>query len=283
MHRIPTLALALASLAAPAFAQDEEATRPAEEQPETESQETRPTNQTSQQTTEGQTEQEAEADQPEDAMPTGEESQGGTGGLVAGDGTELGNVSVSATASGHALVLINAEGFREGIYAVHLHQVGACEGPGFESAGEHIAGGDEHGVMTDTGPHPGDLPNAHVGPDEQIALEAFAIGLTMDMVFDEDGSALIVHSEPDDYTTQPGGNSGDRIACAVIEPAPGTMSDETQDSDITEEEAAAQSPEASDEGEPAEPADETEQAVETAPGEDAEEQTQSEGEEESGG
>jgi Cu-Zn family superoxide dismutase len=107
--------------------------------------------------------------------------------------------------------------------------VGACEGPSFESAGEHIGGGDEHGVYTDTGPHPGDLPNAHVGPDEQIALEAFAIGLTLDMVFDEDGSALIVHESPDDYTTQPGGNSGDRIACAVIEPPTGTMTDETVD------------------------------------------------------
>ncbi len=228
MNRIPILALALASLAAPALAQ-EEATRPAEEQPETESQETRPTNQTSQNTTEGLTEQEAEADQPEDAMPFNEESQGGTGGLVAGDGTELGNVSVSATASGHALVLINAEGFREGIYGVHIHQFGRCEGPGFETAGEHISGGDEHGVYTDTGPHPGDLPNAHVGPDEQIAMEAFAIGLTLDMVIDDDGSALIVTAEPDDYTTQPAGNSGERVACAVLEPPPGTMTDETVD------------------------------------------------------
>ena len=221
MTRTPILALALCALAAPALAQ--------ENQPQTESEETRPTNQTSQQTTEGQTEENAEddAEQPENAMGT--DGQGGTGGLIAGDGTELGNVSVQATASGHTLVLINAEGFREGIYAVHLHQVGACDGPGFESAGEHIGGGDEHGVMTDTGPHPGDLPNAHVGPDEQLAMEAFAIGLGPDDVFDEDGSALIVHANPDDYTTQPGGNSGDRIACAVIEAAPGTMTDETVD------------------------------------------------------
>jgi Cu-Zn family superoxide dismutase len=226
--RLPVLALAIAALAPPALAQ--EATRPAEEQPETESQETRPTNQTSQQTTEGQTEENAADDaQPEDAMPTGQDSQGGTGALAAADGTPLGNVSVSATASGHALVLVDAEGFREGIYAIHLHQVGLCEGPGFESAGEHIGGGDEHGVFSDTGPHPGDLPNAHVGPDEQMTMEAFAIGLTLDMVFDDDGSAFIVHAEPDDYTTQPGGNSGERIACAVIEPPPATLTDETVD------------------------------------------------------
>lgn len=230
MTRIPIFALALAVLAAPALAQ--------ENQPAPEGQETRPTNQTTQQTTEGMTEQEADADanQPENAMGT--DGQGGTGGLIAGDGTELGNVSVQATASGHALVVINAEGFREGVYAVHLHQVGACDGPDFESAGEHIGGTDEHGVMTDTGPHHGDLPNAHVGSDEQLAMEAFAISLGLDEVFDEDGSALIVHANPDDYTTQPGGNSGDRIACAVIEVAPGTENDDTQDASAVSGEPA---------------------------------------------
>jgi Cu-Zn family superoxide dismutase len=241
MTRTPILALALAALAAPALAQ--------EEQQPTESEETRPTNQTSQFTTEGQTEENAQDDaqqQPENAMGT--DGQGVTGGLVAGDGTELGNVSVSATASGHALVLINAEGFREGIYGVHIHQFGRCEGPGFETAGEHISGGDEHGVYTDTGPHPGDLPNAHVGPDEQIAMEAFAIGLTLDMVIDDDGSALIVTAEPDDYTTQPAGNSGERVACAVLEPPPGTMTDETVDAG---EEQPEDEPRAEDEVEQA--------------------------------
>ena len=236
MTRSPILALALAALAAPVMAQD--AARPAENQPQTESQETRPTNQTSQETTEGLTEQQAASDQPEDAMPAGQESQGGTGGLVDAEGNEIGNVSVSATASGHALVLVNAEGLPEGIHGMHLHLVGACAGPSFESAGEHISGGDEHGVMTDTGPHPGDLPNAQVGADGVLNMETFAIGLSMDMVFDEDGSALIVHADADDYTTQPGGNSGDRIACAVIQAAPGTMSDETTDASVVGGEAA---------------------------------------------
>ena len=37
-------------------------------------------------------------------------------------------------------------------------------------------------------------------------------------LLDADGSAIIVHADPDDYRSQPAGNSGDRIACGVIEP-----------------------------------------------------------------
>ena len=237
MTRIPIFALALSAFALPALAQESE---PAPEgQPATESEETRPTNQTTQFTTEGAQEQNVEEveeaaagqDQPENAMGDGEWSQGGTGALVSADGTELGNVSVAATASGYALVTVNAEGIPEGVHGIHVHMVGDCSGEGFESAGEHVSSGDEHGVMTDTGPHPGDLPNLVVGADGVAATDAFAPALTMQMVFDEDGSAVIIHADADDYTTQPGGNSGDRIACAVIEPAPGTMTDDTVDSD----------------------------------------------------
>ena len=36
-------------------------------------------------------------------------------------------------------------------------------------------------------------------------------------LFDDDGSALVIHAGPDDYTSQPSGDAGGRIACAVIE------------------------------------------------------------------
>ncbi|NAZ37476.1 superoxide dismutase family protein [Rubellimicrobium sp. CFH 75288] len=146
---------------------------------------------------------------------------GGTGALVNAQGTPLGNVTLEAAPSGHSLVIIVAEGFPEGVFGVHLHEVGLCEGPGFESAGDHIAGeGQVHGIRNPGGPHAGDLPNAHVQADGVLAMEAFAIGLTAEMVFDEDGSALIVHESPDDYTTHDHGNSGGRIACAVVEASP---------------------------------------------------------------
>ena len=50
-----------------------------------------------------------------------------------------------------------------------------------------------------------------------LAFEAFVPVLTLAEVFDADGTALIVHAAPDDYSTQPCGDAGDRIACGVIE------------------------------------------------------------------
>lgn len=205
MTRTPILGLALAALALPAAAQDEPA--PA-----------------------------AEA-ATEEARDDASESQGGTGALVNGEGGRVGNASVSVTASGVALVTVQAEGVTEGVHGIHLHETGACEGPTFESAGGHIAEGREHGIMAEGGPHPGDLPNVHAGSDGVVTYEGFAVGLTMGLLFDEDGSALVIHAGPDDYTTQPSGDAGDRIACAAIVPggelAPGAT--DTQDDGAAEE------------------------------------------------
>lgn len=216
MTRTPILGLALAALALPAFAQDEPA--PAAE---------------------------AATDA---AQADAAESQGGTGALVNAEGAQLGNVSVSLTASGVTLVTMQAEGITEGVHGLHLHTVGACEGPTFESAGDHLADGRDHGIMSADGPHPGDLPNATAASDGTVTYEAFAAGLTAEMLFDEDGTALLVHAGPDDYTSQPSGNSGDRIACAVIEPG----GDLAPDAIDVQDDGAAEEGEAPTEEAPAE-------------------------------
>lgn len=164
------------------------------------------------------------------------EDQGATGPLLNIEGQQLGNVSVATSPNGGTLVLGNAEGFPEGTYGVHLHQVGTCEIPDFESAGDHIGAGEtEHGILSEGGPHAGDLPNVHVQADGIMVFDAFAPRVSEEVLFDQDGTALIVHADRDDYASQPGGESGARIACAVLVPAPGTRTDETVDA----EEAAA--------------------------------------------
>ena len=133
------------------------------------------------------------------------------------EGDPLGTVRLVATPSGQMHLIWQLQGISPGLHGIHVHETGACLGPDFKSAGGHLADGKEHGVMVEGGPHPGDLPNAHVGEDGRLFVEHFSAALTMDMLFDDDGASVIVHSGPDDYTSQPSGDAGDRIACGVIE------------------------------------------------------------------
>ena len=70
------------------------------------------------------------------------------------------------------------------------------------------------------GPHPGDLPNAHVQDDGMLAVEVFSGGFDIaEHLMDADGSAFIIHAGADDYESQPSGDAGGRVACAVLAPA----------------------------------------------------------------
>jgi Cu-Zn family superoxide dismutase len=133
-------------------------------------------------------------------------------------GDEVGTATLTATASGMTLVVVEATGIPEGQHGVHVHETGDCSAADFGSAGGHLAGDADHGVMAEGGPHPGDMPNAHVQGDGVLAVEVFMSDLPLDdLVFDADGSAVIIHSGADDYASQPSGAAGDRIACGVIE------------------------------------------------------------------
>lgn len=139
---------------------------------------------------------------------------------LSGEGIQ-GSVMMTQTASGAVLVEVEATGVPEGMHGFHIHEIGECEGD-FESAGGHIASGLDHGVGSDSGPHPGDLPNVYAGADGTLRAEFFTRGFTIGMVgdprlLDDDGSAVILHAAPDDYSTQPAGNAGRRIACGVVE------------------------------------------------------------------
>lgn len=139
--------------------------------------------------------------------------------LVTGDAI-AGDVTISKTASDTVLVRINLNGVPEGEHGVHLHETGACDAPDFKSAGGHIAGDHQHGVLVEGGPHPGDMPNMTVGSDGILKADVFLTLLDVDgMIMDDDGAAFIVHSDADDYTSQPAGEAGSRIACGVFEPA----------------------------------------------------------------
>lgn len=140
-------------------------------------------------------------------------------GFVGGDGTALGSLTVADTPGGVSLTLAGT-GMPAGIHGLHLHTVGKCDGPKFESAGPHWnPENKQHGTENSQGPHKGDLTNATVAADGALNQVLSIPGVTLAQLQDGDGTALVVHASPDDNRTDPSGNSGDRIACAVIAPA----------------------------------------------------------------
>lgn len=117
-------------------------------------------------------------------------------------------------------VIVAVAGFTPGEHGLHLHTVGKCEGPDFSSAGPHLnPGGHQHGAENPQGAHLGDLPNVNVGSKGTGTLTATLKGTpdeVLAQLFDNDGTAIVVHAGQDDYKTDPSGNSGGREACGVV-------------------------------------------------------------------
>ena len=115
---------------------------------------------------------------------------------------------------------LDVSGLSAGVHGTHLHSIGKCEPSGFSSAGGHLnPTGRQHGTMNPMGSHMGDLPNLSVGADGTGSMEFALDGKAGDIesaLFDADGTAIVVHAGPDDYATDPSGDSGSRIACGVF-------------------------------------------------------------------
>ncbi|WP_210165797.1 superoxide dismutase family protein [Candidatus Filomicrobium marinum] len=137
------------------------------------------------------------------------------------DGQVVGIVALRQTDTGGVWLNASFSNLPFGTHAFHIHEAGECEGD-FKSAGGHYApAGNNHGVLQKDGPHAGDLPNIHVPADGRLNVEVFAPNIDLarnakNTLFDEDGSALVVHAGVDDYKSQPSGDAGARIACGVV-------------------------------------------------------------------
>ena len=103
-------------------------------------------------------------------------------------------------------------------HGFHVHEKGDCSsGDGMSTGGHFNPGGAPHGNHGAGAHHAGDLPalKADAAGVAKVSFESSTIsvgGGATDIV----GKGLIVHRDPDDYKTQPTGNAGPRLACAVI-------------------------------------------------------------------
>ena len=142
-----------------------------------------------------------------------------TAGAVVGSGT------FTQGGDGSVRVQVRVQGLPVGAHGIHVHQFGQCV-PTFGAAGEHHNPTNAHHGPNNPDspkPHSGDLPNLIVGADGTGTLDVttanFTIRASDTTILDSDGSALIIHANPDDEQTDPSGKSGPRIACGVVQAA----------------------------------------------------------------
>jgi Cu-Zn family superoxide dismutase len=120
---------------------------------------------------------------------------------------------------------ISVSGLTPGAHGIHLHAVGKCEAPGFTTAGGHFDPGPASNPDPDMNHpfHMGDLPNivADATGKAQMVAMTTRVRLTAGpvSVFDADGTAIIIHANPDQGITggaRSGVSGGPRVACGVI-------------------------------------------------------------------
>ena len=140
--------------------------------------------------------------------------------LLDAKGAEVGTVTFTEE-SGGISVHADVKGLPPGEHGFHIHAVGSCTAPDFKDAGGHFnPTNKKHGKDNPEGHHEGDLPNLVIQADGTGSIDFTVEGATLSpgdqSLMDKDGSAVVVHADPDDYKTDPTGNAGARIACGVV-------------------------------------------------------------------
>lgn len=140
--------------------------------------------------------------------------------LVDTQGRSVGQVHFQQGPHG-VLLKLDLKNATPGVHGLHLHDVGRCERPSFESAGGHFNPSNrQHGFLNPRGPHAGDLPNIEVPATTHLSVESFLADVTIatgpQSLTDDNGSSIMIHTGKDDYATDPAGESGNRLACGQI-------------------------------------------------------------------
>lgn len=148
-----------------------------------------------------------------------------TADVINRDRETVGAVTLTQGATGVLVrVVVDDPGLAAGWHGAHLHMIGDCSNEDFTSSGGHInPDGRAHGLLHPDGPDNADMPNLYVHEDGALRAEVFTTrvslqdGGSLPGLLDADGSAFVMHANPDDHETQPIGGAGPRVLCAVID------------------------------------------------------------------
>ncbi len=140
-----------------------------------------------------------------------------------GAGKDVGKATFKQVKKG-VQVKVELKDLPIGEHGVHVHAASKCEGPDFKTAGGHFnPGSKQHGFMNAMGHHAGDTPvNVTVQENHRGSATFVMSDVTLDKMapnslFASGGTSIVVHEKADDMKTDPSGNSGNRIACGVIQ------------------------------------------------------------------
>lgn len=147
--------------------------------------------------------------------------------IAGGNGTPVSGMAIFTEGPEGVLIRIRVNDLpveaRGTWHAAHLHETADCSAADFTSAGSHInPQGRQHGLLNEQGPEPADLPNLWADAAGNINAEVYTTAITLTdgtgrvSLYDDDGSAIVLHTGPDDHVSQPIGGAGSRIACGEI-------------------------------------------------------------------
>lgn len=135
-------------------------------------------------------------------------------------GTKGNNISgtVTFTKEGNTIkVIADVTGLKPGKHGFHIHEYGDCSSDDAMTTGGHFNPENlKHGAPTDSIHHAGDLGNLEADADGRAHLEMTDSLISFTGPHSIIGRAVIIHGGFDDFTSQPAGNAGPRVACGVI-------------------------------------------------------------------